>query len=64
MCADSPENLERANIVETTEHDVFHLADGIASSGHAIAQFGCPPVLLDEIQLTVIFGVKVTEVTA
>jgi hypothetical protein len=60
----TPLNLKKGDIVKTGLHIGLHLIDVHGFWAVLIVKFCYPPVLLNEIELAVIFWVKITDMTA
>ena len=58
-----PFDLKNGHVVETCSHILFHLIDVVRLWACVIMELCCSPVLLYEIQFTVVFWVEVTNVT-
>ena len=59
-----PRDGKQWDIVEALDNFPFHLFDVGRARKCTVAQFSSPPVLLDEIELAMIFGIEIAEVTA
>ena len=58
----TPLNLEEGGIIKTGLHISLHLVDICSFWAVSIVKFCGPPVLLNEVELAVIFQVKITYV--
>ena len=56
-----PSNLFKGDVVETPQHLFFHLIEGPQTASNAEPKLHRAPVLLDEIQFTVVFGIVITQ---
>ena len=54
-------NLFNGDVIKTTQHFPFHLVNGPCMAGNAESKFCCTPILLNEIEFTVVFGIVVTQ---
>ena len=55
---DSLPNLKEGNIIKAVDDLLLHLIHCCHAPYHTELELCCPPVLLNEIELTVIFRVK------
>ena len=55
---DSLLNLKEGNIIKAVDELLLHLIHCCRMPYHTESELCCPPVLLNEIELTVIFRVK------
>ena len=51
------------DVIKTTQHFPFHLLKGPCTASNAETEFRSTPVLLNEVQFTVVLGIKITQVT-
>jgi len=58
-----PFDLKNGHVIETCFHILFHLVDVVHLWACVIMELCCSLVLLYEIQFTVVFWVKVANVT-
>ena len=58
----SPTNVRKGNTIKAGPDSGLHVACCLCSGGYAVFGFGCTPVLLDEVELTMVFGIKVADV--
>ena len=58
-----PFDLKNGHVIETYSHILLHLVDVVHLWACAITELCCSPVLLYEIQFTVVFWVEIANVT-
>lgn len=58
-----PNDLNVWNIIQACEHIGLHSLDIGGERRGSVTELSCSPILLNEIELAVIFGVEITEVT-
>jgi hypothetical protein len=56
-----PSDLKKGNIVKALLDSVLHFMKRLCSGDHAVLRFGHTPVLLNKVQLTMVFGVEVAD---
>jgi hypothetical protein len=61
---DSPTNVKEGNVIEALDDLLLHLIDCCCTPCHTETELRCPPVLLDEVELTVVFGVEIAQMAA
>ena len=57
-------DLKNGHVIKTCSHIFFHLINVVRLWACAITELCCSPVLLYEIQFTVVFWVEVANVTS
>jgi hypothetical protein len=60
---DSPPNVKEGNVIEALDDYPLHLIDCGRAPCHTETELCRPPVLFDEIEFTVIFGIEITQMT-
>lgn len=60
----SPPNLKEGDIVEALDDFLLHLVNCCCTSCYTEAKLRGPPVLLNEIELAVVFRVEITQMAA
>jgi len=63
MERNSPLNMKERDIIKALNNIPLHLVDHCCVLRHTETQLGCSPVLLDKVELAVILGVKIADVT-
>ena len=58
---DSPPNVKKENIIEALNDLSLHFIDRCRTPCHTEAELCCPPVLLNKIELAMIFWIKVAQ---
>ena len=56
-------DLIKMKIIKTFQHSFFHLLECLCAASNMKSKLCHSPVLLDEIQLTVVFGIVITQIT-
>ena len=56
-------DLIKTNIIKTFQHSFLHLLECLCVASNTKSKLCRSPVLLDEIQLTVVFGIVITQMT-
>jgi hypothetical protein len=60
---DSPPNVKQRYIVKACSHPSLHLLDCRHALHNLKLSLGSSPVLFDEIQFTVVFGIEIDQTT-
>jgi hypothetical protein len=61
-CQDTLSNLFKGDIIKTSQHLPLHLIKGLCMASNAEPKLCCAPVLLNEVQFTVVLGIVITQV--
>jgi hypothetical protein len=64
MKQNTPSNLFKRDVIKTCQHFPFHLPKGPCTASNAESELRRAPVLFNEIQLAMIFGIEVAQVAA
>jgi hypothetical protein len=59
-----PSDLKKGDTVKGLPDSALHFTSCLRAGSDAIMCFGPAPVLLNEVELAMVFGVEVTDVTA
>jgi hypothetical protein len=59
----APSNLFKGDIIKTCQHFLFHLIKGPCTASNAELKLCSTPVLLNEVQLAMVLGIEVAQVT-
>ena len=60
--ANAPLDMNHGDFVKAVLDSVLHFMSCLHSWGLMVVGFCCTPILLDEIELTVVFWIEVTDV--
>jgi len=63
MRGNIPSNLFKGDVVEAPQHFFFHLIEGPRTASNTESKLCCTPVLLDEVQLAMVFGIVITQMS-
>jgi len=63
MRGNIPSNLFKGDVVEAPQHFFFHLIEGPCMASDTESKLCCTPVLLDEVQLAMVFGIVITQMS-
>jgi hypothetical protein len=61
---DSPSNVEEGDIIKALDDLLLHLVDGCRAPCHPETELCCSPILFDKIELAMILGVEIAQMTA
>ena len=59
---DSPSNVKEGDVIQALDDLPLHLADCRRTPCYMEMELRHPPILLNEVELTVILGVEITQV--